>query len=196
MYKKVFTAILVLSFQLSFSQSNSLDQFPKGHTPEEVGKLIAYRFVYANHALHGGKWISYPETFYWNGALNYARLTRDAMLTQFLRNRFEVLLSKEQQLLPLKNHVDLNMFGSLPLTLYTITKDQRYLDLGMPYANTQWEVPDNAKKEEETWADKGFSWQTRLWIDDMYMITIVQTQAYKAPGDQKHIDRAAREMVL
>ena len=31
---------------------------------------------------------------------------------------------------------------------------------------------------------------------DMYMITIVQTQAYKVTGDRKYIDRAAKEMVL
>lgn len=30
----------------------------------------------------------------------------------------------------------------------------------------------------------------------MYMITIVQTQAYRITGDRKYIDRAAREMVM
>lgn len=88
------------------------------------------------------------------------------------------------------------MFGSLPLELYKITKDQRYLDLGLPYADTQWQLPENAKPKEKEWDQKGYSWQTRLWIDDMYMITIVQTQAYRVTGDRKYIDRAAREMVM
>ena len=35
-----------------------------------------------------------------------------------------------------------------------------------------------------------------MWIDDMYMITAVQIQAYRATSDQKYINRAAREMVL
>ena len=35
-----------------------------------------------------------------------------------------------------------------------------------------------------------------LWIDDMYMITIIQTQAYKVTGDLKYLNRAAKEMVL
>jgi rhamnogalacturonyl hydrolase YesR len=35
-----------------------------------------------------------------------------------------------------------------------------------------------------------------MWIDDMYMITLVQTQAYRATGDPKYIERAAKEMVL
>ena len=75
--------------------------------------------------------------------------------------------------MPIKNHVDVNMFGSLPLELYKITKDQRYLDLGLPYADTQWQLPENAKPKEKEWDQKGYSWQTRLWIDDMYMITIM-----------------------
>ena len=37
--------------------------------------------------------------------------------------------------MPIMNHVDVNMFGSLPLELYKITKDQRYLDLGLPYSS-------------------------------------------------------------
>jgi rhamnogalacturonyl hydrolase YesR len=34
-----------------------------------------------------------------------------------------------------------------------------------------------------------------MWIDDMYMITIVQAWAYRTTGDRKYIDRAAHEMV-
>ena len=88
------------------------------------------------------------------------------------------------------------MFGSLPLDMYRVTKDKKYLYLGLPYADSQWEVPANAKPKEKEWAEKGYSWQTRLWIDDMYMITIVQTHAYKVTKDRKYIDRAAKEMVM
>ena len=76
------------------------------------------------------------------------------------------------------------------------TKQQKYLDLGLFYADTQWALPENAKPEEKAWADKGYSWQTRIWIDDMFMITAVQAQAYRATKDLKYIDRAAKEMVL
>ena len=194
--KSVLLVFLLSSLQVSFAQKKLLTNFPKGKTPEEIGRLIAYRFLYLNNALHAGKWIGYPQTFYWKGGFNFADQTKDDLLAGYLRNRFELLINKDKVLLPIKNHVDLNMFGCLPLTLYSITKDQRYLDLGLPYADTQWEVPADAKPEEKAWADKGFSWQTRLWIDDMYMITIVQSQAYKATGNRKYIYRAAKEMVL
>jgi rhamnogalacturonyl hydrolase YesR len=196
MYKKVFTFLLLLPFQLLLAQESSLTKFPQGSTPQEVGKLIAHRFINAKHALHAGKWISYPETFYWNGSLKYASLSNDKKLLDSLEQRFQPLFTTENALLPIKNHVDLNMFGSLPLGLYQITKDKKYLELGLPYADTQWEVPENSNPEQKAWAEKGYSWETRLWIDDMYMITIVQTQAYKVTGDVKYIDRAAKEMVL
>lgn len=196
MNKRIFTLLLLLPFQLLFAQKNSLTKFPKGYTPEEIGKRIAYRFIDAKHALHAGKWISYPETFYWNGALKFATLTKDKSLLDQLEKKFQPLFTTEKAYLPIQNHVDLNMFGSLPLELYQITKNKKYLELGLPYADTQWEVPSNAKAEEKSWADKGYSWQTRLWIDDMYMITIVQSQAYKVTKDVKYIERAAKEMVL
>lgn len=196
MCKKVFTFLLLLPFQFLFAQKNSLTKFPKGFTPEEVGKLIAYRFLDAKHGLHAGKWIGYAETFYWNGSLKYASLTNDKKLLDLLEQRFQPLYTTENALLPIKNHVDLNQFGCLPLGLYQLTKDKKYLELGLPYADTQWEVPENGKPEQKAWAEKGLTWQTRLWIDDMYMITIVQSQAYKVTGDVKYIDRAAKEMVL
>lgn len=170
--------------------------FPEGYHPREVGHRIAYRFVDAKHALHAGKWISYPETFYWGGALRFGAIVKDSALVKLMRDKFDRLLSTESDLLPIMNHVDLNMFGSLPLEFYNITGEQRYRDLGMRYADTQWQLPDHASAQEKMWADKGYSWQTRLWIDDMYMITIVQTQAYRVSGDKKYLDRAAKEMVL
>lgn len=196
MRKKVFLLLCLIPFQLMFAQTSMLKNFPKGSTPEEVGKRLAYRFVNEKHALHAGKWIGYPETFYWNGSLKYAAVTKDKELIKTLQNKFEPLFTTEKALLPIMNHVDLNMFGSLPLEFYKVTKEKRYLELGLPYADTQWQVPENAKPKEKEWADKGYSWQTRLWIDDMYMITIVQTHAYKVTKDPKYIDRAAKEMVL
>ena len=196
MCKKSLLLLFLLPFQFVFAQTSLLTDFPEGYTPKEVGKRLAYHFVEGKHMLHIGKWISYPETFTWNGGLKFAALTNDQELVKLLQNRFELLFTTEKALLPIMNHVDVNMFGSLPLELYKITKDQRYLDLGLPYADTQWQLPANAKPKEREWDQKGYSWQTRLWIDDMYMITIVQTQAYRVTGDRKYIDRAAREMVM
>lgn len=117
------------------------------------------------------------------------RMTNDKELTKKLRERFELLFHLEKDLLPPPIHVDQNMFGCLPLKLYRMTKDERYKELGLPYADTQWILPEKANDEERKWHKKGYSWQTRLWIDDMYMITIVQAEAYHVTGDKIHQPR-------
>ena len=196
MSKKFLILLFLIPFQLMFAQKSLLKDFPEGYTPEEIGKRIAYRFLTEKHALHVGKWIGYPETFYWSGALRYADGAKDKELIQRLQEKFDFLFTEEKILQPIMNHVDLNMFGSLPLEFYLVTKDLKYRYLGLPYADSQWELPRNAKPHEKEWAEKGYSWQTRLWIDDMYMITIVQAEAYHVTGDKKYINRAAKEMVL
>ena len=181
--------------KMALGEEPDLSSFPEGFTPKEIGAKLGRHFIPGKHFLHGGKWIHYAEVCTWLGALRYAQAANDQELMQQLRERFEPLFTTEKEYLPIMNHVDLNMFGCLPLELYKITKDKRYYDLGMPYADTQWEIPANVTAEGKAYAKKGFSWQTRLWIDDMFMITIVQSQAYRATGNKKYIERAAKEMV-
>ena len=174
--------------QVREAPDESLDpaSFPEGFTPKEIGAKLGRHFIPGEHFLHGGKWIHYAEVCTWLGALKYAQIADDNELIGMLEKRFEPLFSEEKTYLPVKNHVDLNMFGCLPLEFYRVTKEQKYYDLGMPYADTQWELPTDATPEEKRNAEKGFSWQTRLWIDDMFMITIVQSQAYRVTGEKKY----------
>ena len=170
--------------------------FPIGAQPEVVGKKLSERLMETKHQLYGDRGLHYAEVCTWYGALRFAEVTKDQALVDKLRNRFELLFHIEKNLLPPPIHVDQNMFGCLPLKLYRLTNDERYKELGLPYADTQWTLPENANAEEKEWHKKGYSWQTRLWIDDMYMITIVQAEAYHVTGDKKYINRAAEEMVL
>lgn len=172
-----------------------LNSFPAGFTPKEIGAKLGRHFIPGEHFLHGGKWIHYAEVCTWLGALRFAQVANDTELISLLKERFEPLFTAEKAYLPIMNHVDLNMFGCLPLEFYRVTGEKRYYDLGMPYADTQWKLPTDVKPEEKAYAKKGFSWQTRLWIDDMFMITIIQSQAYRVTGNKKYINRAAKEMV-
>lgn len=196
MRRNVLILLCLLPLQLLLAQKDVLGKFPNGYTPEEVGKRLAYHFVDMKHALYVGKWIGYYETFTWSGALKYAALTKDKKLVKLLRDKFNLLLTTEKAYLPPKTHVDLNTFGSLALELYRVTKEERYKELGLSYADSQWEVPENAKPQEKAWADKGYTWQTRLWIDDMYMVPILQVEAYRVTKDMKYLDRTAKEMIL
>ena len=193
--KHNFLIMIVIAGCISCNSGKGyFDSFPKGSEPDAVGKKLVQRFVSSNHMLSGGKSIHYAEVCTWYGALRLTQVVGDKELVRKLQERFEPLFGTEK--LPTMHHVDYNMFGCLPLELYQITKDKRYYDLGMPYADTQWVLPENATENQKTWANKGLSWQTRMWIDDMFMITIVQSQAFKVTGNQEYINRAAREMVV
>jgi rhamnogalacturonyl hydrolase YesR len=191
--KYYFTIIMLATFiQMSVAQKSELKHFAKGYTPEEIGVLLTKRFI---PSAHMSRRILYPEVCTWIGALRFAKAAGNKTLVKQLQDKFEPLFSFEKKMLPPKNHVDFNMFGSLPLELYGITKDKKYLDLGLSYADSQWELPANATDGQKSWMNQGLTWQTRMWIDDMYMITIVQSQAYKTTGNRKYIERTAKEMV-
>ena len=191
-----FITVLITVSASCNSKKGYFDSFPKGSDPETVGTKLSRRFLQSKHMLHGNKWIHYAEVCTWFGALRFAKATGDRELLRQLQARFEPLFTSEKDYQPIMNHVDLNMFGCLPLEFYQITKDKRYFDLGLPYADTQWILPDDATDEQKSLAARGLSWQTRMWIDDMYMITIIQSQAYKATGKPEYINRAAKEMVV
>ncbi len=204
---KQLLSIILLTFILidgyAKTKDYDLKHFPKGKSPQEIGTRIADKFLKTAHSRYGNTHpdtpptqITYPDVCTWLGGMWFAEVTKNNELFNRFETRFAPLFDTEKNLQPNPNHVDNNVFGSVPLELYMQTKQQKYLDLGLKYAETQWILPEGAKPEEKTWADQGYSWQTRIWIDDMFMITAVQAQAYRATGDRKYIDRAAKEMAL
>jgi rhamnogalacturonyl hydrolase YesR len=204
--KRILAVLIVLVLAVgSYAQPKSYDlkTWAKGTSPLEIGNRIAGKFLKTQHSRSGDThpkipptFIPYPEVCTWLGGLWFADVTKNEDLYKKLENRFSPLFDAEKNLQPKPNHVDFCVFGSVPLELYLKTRQQKYLDLGLLYADAQWALPENAKPGEKVWANLGYTWQTRIWIDDMFMITTVQAQAYRATGDRKYIDRAAREMVL
>ena len=195
--------VLLLAATFVYPQDYRLKDFPKGATPEEVGYRIVNKFLQTPHSKYGNTHpdtpptqITYPDVCAWLGSLWFSETVDDQKLYNQLAERFLPLFTTEVHLQPKPNHVDNNVFGAIPLEIYQQNKEKRYLDLGLSYADAQWAPAPNAKPEEKAWADKGYSWQTRIWIDDMFMITSIQAQAYKATGDRKYIDRAAMEMAM
>lgn len=177
--------ILFLAFGLqSSAQIKEFTNWPAGMSPEEVGKRVAEHFVASPH--QSMKQIIYPEVCTWYGALTFAQLSGDKQLTQELIKRFDPLLpgGSETNLVPKPIHVDNSVFGTVPLELYIETKDKKYLDMGKAIADHQWENP----------TPDGLTNQTRFWIDDMFMIIMLQVEAYRATGDATYLDRASLEM--
>jgi rhamnogalacturonyl hydrolase YesR len=194
-----------ISFIADAQSSNEIADFknwPKGSSPTEIGKRVADHFVVTPHTNFNRptppRTITYPETCTWYGALTFAKETGDKKLVEQLAQRFEPMFGSRDTLIPKPDHVDLSVFGAVPLELYMQSKDERYLKLGKYIADKQWAAPEGPRVKPESYYyyNKGMTWQTRMWIDDMFMITAVQAQAYRATGDTVYINRAAREMVL
>jgi unsaturated rhamnogalacturonyl hydrolase len=167
---------------------SSLTNWPAGASPQEVGKRVAENVVarkldYQTNPKR--EYVIYPEVCAWYGSLTVAQLSGDKDLQERLIRKFDVFLTPEgaKKISPAE-HVDYHVFGTLPLEIYLETKQPQYLTLGQSFADKQW-----AKTTPD-----GITAEARYWIDDMYMITAVEVQAYRATGDAKYIDRAALTM--
>jgi len=156
-----------------------------GATPQEVGRKVTERFLASPHVLWAERGtLSYAEVCVWYGALTFTQLTHDTGLSARLVERLDTLVSREETLIPPVDHVDNSVFGVIPLEAYRQTHAARWRVLGLAFADGQWDNP----------TPDGLTNQTRFWTDDMFMITALQTEAFRATGDARYLDRAAREM--
>ncbi len=186
----------------SYSQTE-FKNWEKGTSPIEIGNMVAHRFIQIPHG-HGGidghtaPYITYPEVCTWYGGLTFAHLSNNTILREGLLKRYDKLINEETSMIPTPDHVDLTVFATVPLEIaLQLPNRKQEKELGLFMANAQWTHPfsTNATPEAKKYYDKGLSWQTRVWIDDMFMITMVQSQAYRITKNEKYLNRAAKEMV-
>lgn len=170
--------------------SKYFGDWPEGASPAAVGKRVAEnvivrKFRYETNPAKASLGVIYPEVISWYGALTVAKLTGDKDLSDRLVAKFEPFLSEPgSKRINRAAHVDYRVLGSVPLEIAIETNDPRCLALGLELADAQW-----AKTTPD-----GVTAEARYWIDDMYMISLVQTQAFRATGEKKYLDRAALAM--
>ncbi|MBW8687681.1 glycoside hydrolase family 88/105 protein [Chitinophaga rhizophila] len=201
---RIHLAIIALTGLLAPSSNASAQKifkdWPMGTEPAAIGLFVANHYLAGLFSNFGNpglpQSITYPEVCTWYGALQFAKASGNKELAQKLTLRYEPLFAQSQSLVPKPDHVDHSVFGTIPLELYLQTNQTKYLEVGKPFADEQWQLPANPQPNQQELQAKGLSWQTRMWIDDMYMITVLQVEAFRATGNKEYLDRAAREMVV
>src|SRR5512133_2807160 len=125
-------AALMLNLTLTNGQTKnySLKKWPAGSSPQEIGTRIAEKYLDSPPTLYGNllsgekpTQITYPDACTWLGCLWFADATKNERLQSRLEERFAPLFGDEKNLLPRPDHVDNNVFGSVPLHLYLETKE-------------------------------------------------------------------------
>ena len=171
----------------------------------EVGSKVANALLDRKLYDYKKSYIHYSVVSYWVNALEFAHLTGDTNLEARLIKEFYTIDASRWKDW---HHVDLAVQGALWLEVALLTGDENARRKGLEYADTQWAAPYEGEpmspyaqvgnqplEVREKWYREGYSSQTRLWIDDMYMITLLQTQAYRVTKDKRYLERAAKEMV-
>ncbi|TCC98424.1 glycoside hydrolase family 88/105 protein [Pedobacter hiemivivus] len=189
--------LIIFALMQNSVMAQTTEKFPAKYDPTNVGNKVGNRFVESAHVLYG-KSIAYSEVCTWYGALKFAELSGNTAMKDKLVAKYQPFYAEDKKLIPLYDNVDHSVFGALILELYMQTKEEKYLNKGKVFAYNQWAVPAGMKLTDtvSNYVKLGHSWQTRLWIDDMYMITMLQVQAYRATGNPVYINRAAKEMVF
>ncbi len=126
--------------------------------------------------------VHYAEACAGFGAARLAGLLNDTLRLEKISERYSRVT--KENIVNTENHVDVNVYGILPLELYMQLKDKNLLLQGLHLADKQW---------EDT-IEGGLTSQTRFWIDDIWMIGSLQVQAYRATSDTIYLDRAALEV--
>lgn len=115
----------------------------------------------------------YKEACAWYGALQVAELLPDPSALAALVRRYDPYFETYAELLGGEGHVDNNVWGIVPLQIYRTSRDPRHLEDGLALADHQ---------------RAHLAAQTRWAIDDLFMITALQVQAFRATGDTAYLD--------
>ena len=148
---KIFTFIFVLSLTIS-AQSKYFNNWEPGTSPQEVGKRVAENWLARDFEYESGKrkFVIYPEICAWYGALTVARKTKNKPLENNLIKEFDRFFTKDgAEHISDQAHVDYRVFGVVPLEIYQLNKDKKYLEFGKSFADRQWEktTPDGITQE-------------------------------------------------
>ena len=165
--------------------STGLTTWPASAAPQQIGLRLAENYLKRPFEFEVNKrptTLIYPEILAWRGTLIVAKKAGDQKLLDRAMQKFDYFFTeKGAARLSTNAHVDFRVTGVVPLEIYKTLPDPRYKALGLSFADRQWENP----------SPNGFTREARYWVDDMYMINVLQVSAYGVSANPIYLDRAA-----
>jgi unsaturated rhamnogalacturonyl hydrolase len=182
---------LVLAFSGLFAASycradDAWGTWPAGQEPAAVGTRVVQNLL-DRPGLNPAKAIAYPETCAGYGAVRFAAEIGDKDLLGKVIARYQGIVAADgTAMLPKPKNVDNSVFGILPLEIYKNTKDEKYLTLGVSYADAQYATvgPDGLSAENTT----------HYYIDNTFKISAMQILAYRATKKADYAAHAVAEL--
>jgi rhamnogalacturonyl hydrolase YesR len=155
------------------------ESWPTGKSPEAIGALLTRNYLARPRAAY-----HYSDACAWFGALRFTKVTGDKARNAELVKTFNGYLSAPGYI-PDGITVDDRVSGIVPLEIAVQNpgSSEKYLGIGLAPADAQYEEYDPELA------------RARHWVDDMFMITALQVQAYRASRDAKYRDFAVRAML-
>jgi rhamnogalacturonyl hydrolase YesR len=174
--------LTIIVFAAGFISANSQTVT----SPEEIGKRVISELIsrpdfmmYRTETVRG---VHYAEACAGFGAARLAGLLNEKDLLRQLEDRYLRVI--DDTIENTSNHVDVNVYGILPLELYMQGKNDKFLQQGIEFADDEWKDP----------LPDGLTRLTRFWIDDIWMIGALQVQAFRVTANNIYLERAALEI--
>jgi len=163
---------------------NSWGAWPAGQEPAAVGTRVVQNLL-DRPKLDLAHGLTYLETCSGYGAVRFASaINNQDLLNQVIARYQGIVVPGGTDLLPTPNHDDRSVFGILPLEIYQVNHDPRYLALGLRYADVQF----------ATLKPDGLSSETRGYVDDAYKISVMQILAYRATQKAGYASQSVKEL--
>lgn len=152
-------------------------------SPASLGKTVADAWLATpaimTYRTDEATGVHYAEAAVAYGAIRLAHASDDPRLYVQVARRYANAVA--EPIVNTRNHVDVNVFGLWPLALAEKGIDPDDKAFGLSFADGQW---------RDIGAD-GLTREARYWIDDLWMIGMLQVQAWRDTHDPKYLDRAA-----
>lgn len=159
---------------------SEFQDWPTGTSPQEIGDLLVTDYLSRERGAY-----HYSDACAWYGALGFTKIVGDTTRNQQLIDDFDQFLGDTSYYPPGGTTVDDRVGGIVPLELSLQTRDTAtYLGIGLAPADAQYgELTANPNS-------------ARFWADDMFMITGLQVQAWRASGYAKYRELAVTMLLL